>query len=398
MRILFITPRTPYPPLRGDQTRAYHLIRHLSQRHDVTVLIPTQPKPIPEEHQTQKRLNARFIHIPSNRLGYAKSLLNSITEGWPLQTALFSPPDLIAGVQDLLEKETFDLVHLHTARMAPLLQILKGLPRVIDFIDALSLNLQQRAQIAPWPLKGLLLMEAVRMKRLEEKLIGDTDGQVVTSRRDKEALGGYPTIHVIPNGVDIPSLTPRNSGKLSEGKIIIFSGRMGYPPNAEAAILFSRNIWPKILQREPSAQLWIVGADPPRRVLNLSKLPNVKVTGYVPHIGDYLAQATVAVAPIRRGTGIQNKILEAMAAGTPVVTTPIGAGGIEATPGEHLLVAKNDEEFVEQVVALLRDPSLRADLAKRALELIQEKYTWEKVTSLLEKVYLTITRTKPNKP
>jgi len=245
-------------------------------------------------------------------------------------------------------------------------------------------------------MKWLFHLEARRMARYERELVSSFDRQIVSSPLDKEAIGACESLHVIPNGVAIEDFPYSEDGR--ENNLIVFTGRMGYFPNAEAAFYFATQVFPLIRRQVQDARFLIVGADPPQRVQQLAKLPGVEVTGYVPRVQDYLARATVAVAPMQAGTGIQNKVLEAMAAGAPVVATPYALGGIEAVDGEHLLVAEDAEGLAEQVVRLLRDSALRRHLTRNARRLVEEKYTWERSVAMLEEVYrLAIERKKEAK-
>jgi len=303
----------------------------------------------------------------------------------PLQTLYFCPPVIQKCVQTLVQEEPFDLIHVQLARMAPVADGLSGVPKVIDFIDALSLNMHRRATQERWPMKWLFHLETRRMARYEQELVSSFDQQIVSSPLDKEAIGASETLHVIPNGVNIEDFPYTENGR--EDSLILFTGRMGYFPNAEAAIYFATQVFPLVRRQIPNARFLIVGADPPRRVRKLARLPGVEVTGYVPRVQDYLARATVAVAPMQAGTGIQNKVLEAMASGVPVVATPCALGGIEALDGEHLLVADDADGLADQVVRLLRDPTLRRRLARNARQLVEEKYTWERSVAMVEEVY-----------
>jgi len=288
-------------------------------------------------------------------------------------------------VQCLLQETTFNLVHVQLARMAPVADGLGSVPKVLDFIDAVSLNMRRRAIQERGPVRWLFHFEAQRMARYEQKLILSFDQQVVSSPLDKRAIGAYESLHVIPNGVEAGDF-PYNEGE-REDNLIVFTGRMGYFPNADAAVYFATQVFPLILRKEPDARFLIIGADPSRRVRRLARLPGVEVTGYVHRIQDYLVRASVAVAPMQAGSGIQNKVLEAMASGTPVVATPNALGGIEAQDGKHVLVARDTEGLAEQVVQLLRDPSLRPRLANNARRLMEDKYTWERSLAMLEEVY-----------
>jgi glycosyltransferase involved in cell wall biosynthesis len=234
-------------------------------------------------------------------------------------------------------------------------------------------------------MKWLFQLETRRMARYEQKLAHSFDQQIVSSPLDKEAIGASETLHVIPNGVNIEDFPYTENGR--EDSVIIFTGRMGYFPNAEAAVYFATRVFPLILKQKPDARFLIVGADPPCRVRRLARFPGVEVTGFVLRIQDYLSRAAVFVAPMQAGTGIQNKVLEAMASGVPVVATPYALGGVEAIDGEHLLVAADACGLADQVVRLLRDPTLRRRLARNARQLVEEKYTWERSVAMLEEVY-----------
>lgn len=395
MKILFIASRFPYPPIQGDRVRGYHFLRLLSQRYEVTLVTPV-PGPVDARAQqvvTQLCECWIPVHIPQWQA--IAHLSHFPFSSLPLQTLYFCPPAIQKRVQALLQEESFDLVHVQLARMAPVADGLGSVPRVLDFIDALSLNMHRRSIQEQWPMKLLFRLEAKRMARYERELISSFDHQVISSPLDKEAIGACETLHVIPNGVNIEDFPYTENGR--EDNLIVFTGRMGYFPNAEAALYFATKVFPLILRQVPDAHFLIVGADPPRRVRQLARLPGVEVTGYVPHIQDYLARATIAVAPMQGGTGIQNKVLEAMASGTPVVATPYALGGIEAQDGEHLLVARDAKGLAEQVVRLLKDPALRRRLARNARRLVEEKYTWERSVAMLEEVYrLAIEQRSPS--
>jgi len=189
----------------------------------------------------------------------------------------------------------------------------------------------------------------------------------------------------VPNGVDVEAYAfydgPREPG------LIVFEGRMGYFPNEEAAVYFATSVFPRVRQIFPQARFVIVGANPTPRVRRLAQRPGIEVTGFVPRVQDYLRRAQVAVAPMRTGTGIQNKVLQAMAVGAPVVATPQALGGITAQPGKHLLVAESPTEMAAQVARLLRDAPLGRRLARAARAWVVAHHSWAQATAQLESVY-----------
>jgi sugar transferase (PEP-CTERM/EpsH1 system associated) len=385
MKILFVASRFPYPPIQGDRLRAYHFLRLLSRQHSITLVAPVSWPVDSQAQQIITQLCERWEPVRVSRWQAIAHLIRFPFSALPLQILYFCLPVIQKSVQALVQEEPFDLIHVQLARMAPVADGLRGVPKVIDFIDALSLNMHRRATQERWPMKWLFQLETRRMARYEQKLAHSFDQQIVSSPLDKEAIGASETLHVIPNGVNIEDFPYTENGR--EDSVIIFTGRMGYFPNAEAAVYFATRVFPLILKQKPDARFLIVGADPPCRVRRLARFPGVEVTGFVPRIQDYLSRAAVFVAPMQAGTGIQNKVLEAMASGVPVVATPYALGGVEAIDGEHLLVAADACGLADQVVRLLRDPTLRRRLARNARQLVEDKYTWERSVAMLEEVY-----------
>ncbi|MGA9351514.1 MAG: TIGR03087 family PEP-CTERM/XrtA system glycosyltransferase [Anaerolineae bacterium] len=385
MRILFVASRFPYPPIQGDRVRGYHFLRLMSKRHSITLVTPVTGSVDSQAQQAVTQLCKRWVPVHVRQW---QSVVNTVRFPFcalPLQTLYFCPQAIRKQVQTLSQTEAFSLVHVQLARVAPVADGLDGVPKVLDFIDALSLNMRRRAMLERGLVKWFFHLEARRMARYERELVVSFDRQAVSSPLDKETIGASESMHVIPNGVDIKDF-PYNEDE-RENNVIVFTGRIGYFPNADAAIYFATQVFPLVLRQEPGTRFLIVGADPPRRVRRLAQLPGITVTGYVPRIQDYLTRATVAVAPLQTGSGIQNKVLEAMACGTPVVATPSALGGIEAEDGKHLLVAEDAEALAEQVVRMFRDQALRRHLARNAHRLIEEKYTWERSVAMLEEVY-----------
>ncbi len=387
MRILFVASRPPYPPIQGDRLRAYHLLRHLRPRHHITLVAPVLAARLtPEEDAANAALAHAWVPVPVGRSHWLRALLRYPFSPLPLQTLLFAAPALHRTVQRLLAQQAFDVLHVQLARLAPVAQSSPpGVARVLDFIDALSLNMARRATREPWPRRAFFRLEARRMARYERALLRTFHQAVITSPADRTVIGDFANLHVIPNGVDVDAFAfhpgPREPG------LIVFTGRMGYFPNEEAAVYFATQIFPRVRQAVPQARFVIVGADPSPRVRRLATLPGVEVTGRVPRVQDYLARAQVAVAPMRSGTGIQNKVLEAMAVGAAVVATPYALGGLAARPGEHLLVADEAEAFAAQVVRLLGEPALGRRLARAARAYVEAHHAWAQAAARLEAVY-----------
>jgi glycosyltransferase involved in cell wall biosynthesis len=341
MKILFVVSRFPYPLIQGDRVRGYHFLRLMNKRHRIILMTP-MARPVDSQAQqvvTQLCDSWVPVHIPQWQS--IAHLSRFPFSALPLQTLYFCPPAIQKRVQTLFQAESFDLVHVQLARMAPVVDGLDGVPKVLDFIDALSLNMYRRAMQERWPLNWLFHQEAQRMARYERALLRSFDRQTVSSHLDKEAIGACESLHVIPNGVNTEEFLYTEDSR--DNKVIVFTGRMSYFPNTDAAIYFASQVFPLILRQEPDAHFLIVGTDP--------------------------------------------SWLEAMATGAPVVATPYALGGVEATDGEHLLVAGDAKGLADQVLRLFKDAALRQRLARNARRLVEAEYTWERSVAMLEEVY-----------
>lgn len=379
MRLLFVAPRHPFPPFRGDQVRAWHQIRLLAQRHQVTLFALERP---PAEALLPD--GVRLVTSETSGPARAARLLRHAFSDLPLQAALFDSEPARRALAALVA-EGFDAAHLQLVRLAPLAPALGSLPCVVDFVDALSLNIARRAELDRAMWRPLWRQEAARLRRAEETLLTRAGQGLVVSEADRQAMGGSERLFVVPNGVDGArfAFDPRPRANAD----LVFTGNLGYFANADAAVWFARQVLPLVTRRLPGARFRLVGARPSRAVRALALLDGVSVVGEVPDMAEALHSARVAVVPLRTGSGQQSKMLEAMACGTPVVATSLAASGMEARGGEHLLVADGAEAMADAIVRLGEDGTLAARLSANARRLVEERYTWEQSVDRLEQVY-----------
>ncbi|MGO9453012.1 MAG: glycosyltransferase [Candidatus Binataceae bacterium] len=291
----------------------------------------------------------------------------------------------------LLSERRHDLIHVQLSRMAGLLEGATPIPRVIDFVDALSLNLRRRAAHDRLPLNLVARAEASRLLRYEREVCRTWDRAMVVSAVDRAAIGDFPNLGVNPSGVDLEAFPYRNEGR--EPSTIVFSGNLGYFSNVDAISWFAREIFPRIVREAPNAKLLIVGARPSRKVTALANLdPRIRIIGMVDLLQPYLQRCTVAIAPMRAGSGQLFKILEAMASGAPLVATSRAAEAIEAESGRHLFVADDAESFARAALRLIHEPALGASIAQEARRLVESHYRWESSVAELEESYRLATK------
>lgn len=385
VRVLHLTPRVPWPPLRGDQLIFFHRLRTLADRHDLSLITLYSD---PEELAGLEHVRPYCSQIETVRLRRRQGMVNAVRGAagpLPLQVAYHRSPELRRRLAVRLE-EGFDVVHAYFLRLAPYLEDVKT-PRVLELMDSLELRLAQQAATDRRPLRWLWREELRRIRPYERSAGRLADHLIVVSERDRMFFPA-PKTSVVVNGVDYDVFAPQADVRRADR--VVFSGNMGYAPNVQGALWFASECWPSIRAAVPTAQFAIVGARPSRDVRALGG-DGIEITGYVDSIALAINEAAVSVAPLRSGSGMQNKILEAMACARPVVTTSVGRGSIAATPGESIVVADDAETFAAAVVDLLRDPARGDAIGRSGREYVRTHHSWERGADLVDDIYRRIT-------
>jgi glycosyltransferase involved in cell wall biosynthesis len=228
--------------------------------------------------------------------------------------------------------------------------------------------------------------EAARLARAEAELLARGVPCLVVSAGERAALGGAANVRVVPNGVDGAAFPYRPDGRPAAR--LVFAGNLGYFPNVDAATWVARDVLPRVRAAVPAPELRLVGARPARAVRALARLPGVSLAAAVPAVAPELAAASLAVIALRAGTGLQNKVLEALATGTPVVATPRATEGLDVRPGEHLVVAEDAAGLAAAAIALLRDPERARALGRAGRALVERCYRWEDSAAGVEAAWM----------
>ena len=393
MRILFMVPYAPRP----IRTRPFYLLRALAARgHRVTLATLWQSEEERRALDEWKELGIELVAYPLRKQRWVWNCLRALPSSAPLQARYSWQPELAHKMDQLLAstQPPFDVVHVEHLRGSGYgLHVRDGAaPVVWDSVDCISLLFEQTAQRSA-SLFGRFIaqLDLQRTRAYEPWLAKQFARVMITSPADKAALerlsGGGASDHVVvmANGVDLAYFQPGASERLAAD--IVFSGRMSYHANVSAAVFFARQVMPLIWERLPQATFTIAGYDPVPEVRMLGKDPRIIVTGTVDDVRPYLQRAAVAVAPMPYGTGIQNKILEAMACRTPVVTTPQPLAALQAIAGEDVLVASRRRRFCAAGTVSAGKRRLHERIAAAGRRYVEQHHNWASIVDQLEHIY-----------
>jgi sugar transferase (PEP-CTERM/EpsH1 system associated) len=393
MKILFIVPYVP----SLIRVRPYNLIRYLSTLgHQVHVLTVWSNK---QERDDVERLRQHCAQVQAVYMPRWRSFLNcleAIPGAEPLQAAYCWQEQLFKLAKDI-PADVIHVEHLRGARYGLHLQnwqtkLKAYTPVVWDSVDSISLLFRQAAaQSKRLVSRWITRFELARTEHYEAELVNRFDQVLVTSPADKKALqalqpNNAAIIEVLPNGVDLDYFEP-DPTEVREPATLVISGKMSYHANVTMVMNFAQNIFPRIVAHCPEVKLWVVGKDPTSAIRALAENPAITVTGTVDDIRPYLRRATIAIAPIAYGVGIQNKVLEAMGCGTPVVATSQAVSALEAWPGHDVLVANHTDEFADQVVALLGNAQQQYKIGQAGRRYVETHHDWAKIAARLEGIY-----------
>ncbi len=377
-KILFISQHFPHPPdADGARRICYNFLRCLASRYDITLLCYATP----EDQVDSARLDcwcSRIVTVASPRLTGMRKLL-SLFSLQPSNVSVWYTRGMKAVLDELLSRNRFDLVYADMLSMSRLL-IGVSQPKIIAIHDALSLLYKRRSAYRRGIPRMLLRWEEIRLRRWEHNALASTDGCCVVSDIDRDYLEqvGVPQVFTAVNGVDPPLITLETS---VDPDTAVFSGVMDYPPNEDAALFFCREVMPLLKKRRPNAKFVVAGRNPTTRLLSCSS-ENVTVTGYVDDLAKVVARGSVFVSPLRFGSGVKNKILEAMAMGKAVVGSSLSFEGIEDLR-EAAIIADDPLAFADSIASLMERPPEAAKLGARARELVLSRYSWEKTFSVV---------------
>jgi polysaccharide biosynthesis protein PslH len=396
-RILFLAAQPPYPPEQGGALRNYGLLRQAARANNITLLAFAPAGAAVEPELSALCREVILVPTPPPRSRFAR-LIRLLISSLPDMALRLHSLAYSMALRDLLKRNHYDILQVGGIEMAPFALELPAAQRPPILFDDYNAEwlLQLRAaqtdwqKITRWPAALYSTIQARRLRRYERRICLASQQVLAVSQADAAALQQLePAIapRIVPNGVD----TDRNRPGLPPAEIahpaLVFTGKLDYRPNGDAALWFAREVWPLIRTRKPQVHWYLVGKDPGPELTRLGRLEGVHVTGYVPEVQPYLAAADCYIAPLRVGGGTRLKLLEALACGLPIVATTQGAEGLEVRSGEHLLLADSAADFANAVLRLLNDHPLASRLGLGARALATWHYEWDVLGPLLEEAY-----------
>jgi sugar transferase (PEP-CTERM/EpsH1 system associated) len=383
MKILMALPRFPYPLYKGDMLRAYYQIIELSRKNELYIACLTED---PNFAKYLPQIIPFCAAIEVAPLPKKQILVNAIRGFFnpaPFQVNYFYSPEIKKKISSIIKKYKIDVCYVQLIRMALNIDFNHNCLFYLDFMDCFSEGMRKRARHGNLLTKTFFRWEAQKVKNFETAIAQHFDGYSVISNADKKffAPAFREKICVIPNGIaqeffNFPAPPQKDID-------LIFTGNMGYAPNIAAALYLVKEVMPLLFKRYPNLKVFLVGANPSSKIKALAS-DNITVTGWVNDIKPFLGRSKIFVAPLFIGSGLQNKLLEAMAMQLPVLTTPLAAEALNAQNFSELIICQNPQEFAAAIEKLLTEPQLAQKIGGNAKNFIQKKYNWHESAQKLE--------------
>jgi polysaccharide biosynthesis protein PslH len=389
-RILVIASRVPYPLDKGDKLRIYHQVKELSLHYEVCLVVLSDKK-VNENAQTElEKIAKKVVIIPLRRWLIPFHLLRAFISDKPFQVGYFYQKWAQKNVRKVIDEFRPDFIYCQLIRVAEYVKHIHHIPKSLDYMDAFSKGIERRIDSAGWQ-RFIFRLEHKRLIKYENLIFDYFEHHLIISDQDRNYIM-HPlraNIDVVPNGVDYQYFKKKVVRKEYD---IVFVGNMSYPPNVDAAVFLVDDILPLLKLKHNDVRVLIAGANPSQEVLALQYTKNVTVSGWVDDIRTAYASAHVFVAPLRMGTGLQNKLLEAMSMELPCVTSPLAAKAMIGNGEGNLFTASTPTNYADTISSLLLKRETIEGVGKLARNYVIEKYSWKSNTAPLLKAIDRLTK------
>lgn len=374
-----LVSRFPYPLEKGDKLRAFHQLKELSKHFDITLFALTNSKITSEHLEIVQEYCAEIVFHQQTLLQKSWNIFRSALNGNPFQVGYFYSSSGQSKVKSLLNSTSFNHIYCQLIRMTEYVKDEHSIPKTLDYMDALSAGIQRRVEKQNVYKRWLFRSEAKRLKRYESLMFDFFENRTIISKQDQQLIlhPNSNQIVCIPNGIDASFFEKIDVKKSHD---FVFVGNMSYPPNVEAIDYITENILPVF----PDKTLLISGSSPSKRVKKIAaENSQIELTGWVDDIRYSYALGKIFLAPMMIGTGMQNKLLEAMAMGVPCITTPLANNPIGTAENKEILVATTPEEFMRAIELLSGDEEKYAEIQSNARAFVEQNHRWNKTTERL---------------
>ncbi len=376
--ILFIVSRFPYPLEKGDKLRAFYQLKELSRQFNVT-LVCTTDIPVSKKHEQIVSEFCSSIHLfQLTKSGLIFQLLKTILGSKPLQVHYFYRKSIQRKINAIIAESNPKHIYCQLIRVSEYIKNQHHIPKTLDYMDALSKGMERRIQTESWYKKWFYRLESKRLKDYERRIFDYFEYKTIISEQDRKLIQ-HPNnqqIVIVPNGIDHSFFETLSIEKDYD---LVFTGNFSYAPNIEAAVYLAEEILPRLHKKGLFCKLLLSGASPAKRILELQS-EFITVTGWVDDIRTSYQRSRIFVAPLFIGTGLQNKLLEAMASGLPCITTPLSNNALGGVDGENILLAEDIDSFVEKITQGLVIEGNFSSIALHGKYYIELLYSWEKQT------------------
>lgn len=385
-KLMVLTTRFPYPLEKGDKLRVFYQIKVLSKKFEIILVSLTDEAIHPHDYEEIKQYCSRIYPFHRSKLLIGKNMLLAFKNGLPFQIGYFFDKGIQAEIEAITRKEKPDHIFCQLIRMAEFVRHL-DIPKTIDYMDTFSIGTKRWSENANAIIRPILRREYKKLVEYENAVFNDFDFHTIISEQDRAYLQmkDKQKVKIVPNGVDMTFFQPIPTAQKAYD--IAFIGNMGYVPNVEGSRYLVQEILPKLITYFPNIKILIAGARPTALVQSFAS-ENVTVTGWVEDIREAYASAKIFVAPLFLGSGQQNKILEAMSMKIPCITTTLVNNAIGATPNKAIILADDNDAFVEKIKLLLNNQDQIENISQAGLEFVRDNYSWEYYVKPLEACFL----------
>lgn len=383
-KILFFTSRIPYPLEKGDKLRAYYQLKYLSKDAKIVLCCMSQEEITLKAETELKKFVDKIYVYRSNKVSTLINMLIAGVIGYPFQIGYFFNTGAHFYFKKVIQKEQPDHIFVQLIRMAEYVLKTQNISKSLDYMDTFSKGIERRMEKEKGLKRLAYRFEFNRLKKYEEKVFSYFDNHYIISSQDRDSFSfeKAKSISISPNGVDHNFFTPKKN--ISKSYDLVFTGNMSYPPNVSAVIYIAKEIMPLLIKDYPNIQLLIAGATPTSSVKGLAN-KNITVSGWIDDIRDAYNDSKIFLAPLQIGTGLQNKLLEAMSMELPCITSKLANNALGAKRESEILIGETPQEYVELIKRLINNEDLRNNLTKNAKLFVEQNYNWNSISKFLIK-------------